>query len=380
MTFLSAILIPEQSSVRHNLSSNRAFKKIDRGPDEKGKGALWSVDPQHEHTFEEQDARKLAEGKLLGKKGKNPAFLEPPLKRSVKGEPKGTPLPPPLTSAPLVKRELPLANNHGPVSNTPFVKAEPHVVKLEPTHASLPPAVVARAPAAFPSHPAPSSNMRPAQMYAQTHAQPSSSAPPQTSSSIPSIPPSVRLPIVVGPPPPSSDSPTNGGDPKPIILHQNTLILNPTIFAHLTPQHLRDLEALGAQKALEILQGYIVRFYKEKLRAEGGRGRGRARGKKPKNGASGSTRPTTATEGLFTTAPLPNRTPKPELQDSTSTPVPAATDAATSVASSEPPMGSLQPPEERAESPVIVIDDDDDGSDAHISKRPRLEGEDEASS
>ena len=48
-----------QSSVRHNLSSNRGFKKVERGPDEKGKGALWTVDPLHEHTFEEQEAKRL---------------------------------------------------------------------------------------------------------------------------------------------------------------------------------------------------------------------------------------------------------------------------------------------------------------------------------
>ena len=42
--------------------------------------------------------------------------------------------------------------------------------------------------------------------------------------------------------------------------------------------------------------------------------------------------------------------------------------------SEPPPMASLQPPSERAESPVIIIDDDDE-EDAHVSKRPRLEGE-----
>ena len=87
---------------------------------------------------------------------------------------------------------------------------------------------------------------------------------------------------------PSSSPEASATDPKPIVLHQNTLILNPTIFAHLTPPQLRDLEALGAQKALEILQGYIVRYYKEKLRAEGGRGRGRGRGRRARGaGAAG---------------------------------------------------------------------------------------------
>jgi len=59
------------------------------------------------------------------------------------------------------------------------------------------------------------------------------------------------------------------------VLHENTLILNPTIFGHLTSEQLKGLETLGAQKALEILQGYIVRFLKEKIRTESGKTRGR---------------------------------------------------------------------------------------------------------
>jgi len=57
--------------------------------------------------------------------------------------------------------------------------------------------------------------------------------------------------------------------------------LNPTIFGHLTTEQLKGLETLGAQKALEILQGYIVRFLKERIKTESGRGRGKggARGR-----------------------------------------------------------------------------------------------------
>lgn len=168
-------------------------------------------------------------------------------------------------------------------------------------------------------------------------------------------------------------------------MYQNTLILNPTIFSHLAPEQLRDLEALGAQKALEILQGYIVRFYKEKLRAEGGRGRGRGRGRKVRGGAPGPSRPPPNPEGLFTTTPLPIRTAKPDAQSSASASTDAqATAQATSTESSSepPPMASLQPGVQETEpgSPIIVVDDDDEeGSDAHISKRPRLEEGDSGS-
>lgn len=344
------MLITVQSSVRHNLSSSRAFKKVERGPDEKGKGALWSVDPQFEHTFEEQEARKQAEARGLGKKGKMP--LEPPLKRSVKGDVKG-PLPPPLTSAPLVMKTSfshTVNTGHPPQSAT-FSRVEAPSAPAPPPPVSVPPTFQPPPPT-----PVPALNTSVSPGPPQVSAPVSSQAP----SSIPPIPPSVRLPIVIGPVPSSSPEAANP-EPKPIVLHQNTLILNPTIFSHLTPQHLRDLEALGAQKALEILQGYIVRFYKEKLRAEGGRGRGRGRGRRPRGGGSqGPPRPT-APEGLFVNTPLPQRSDsvKPEPQTN---------------AAGAPPMGSLQPPDESPDSPVIIIDDDDE-EDARVSKRPRLEGE-----
>lgn len=360
-----------QSSVRHNLSSNRAFKKLDRGPDERGKGALWSVDPMHEHLFEEQDARKQAEGKLFGKKSKDVALLGPPLRRSIKGEPKGTPLPPPLTSAPLVKREFHNTNiSSFPPVHTP-VKQEPSPALVL---ATSPPTST---PASFSSIAAVTHAARtkaePSPPLASTTTEASASTSSRTPSSIPPIPPSVRLPIIIGPvPASSSDASSNPADAKPIVLHQNSLILNPTIFAHLTSEQLRDLEALGAQKALEILQGYIVRYYKEKLRAEGGRGRGRGRGRKLRGGAPSTARPTSTPDGLFTTTPLPMRTAKPEGQDSAT---PGSAEVSAAPSSSEPPMASLQPAgePEAPDSPIIIVDDDDEeNSDSHISKRPRL--------
>ncbi|KAL0070975.1 Pre-rRNA-processing protein fhl1 [Marasmius tenuissimus] len=90
------------SSIRHNLSSGRAFKKMERCGGDRGKGFFWSLDEAHLHTLEEQDARLLLNAASGGKKGgkdKDKA-LEPALKRSVKGDSKG-PLPPPLTNTPL---------------------------------------------------------------------------------------------------------------------------------------------------------------------------------------------------------------------------------------------------------------------------------------
>src|SRR6266478_3510929 len=63
-------------------------------------------------------------------------------------------------------------------------------------------------------------------------------------------------------------SPTPAQRSQPISLHNNTLYLNPDVFVHLTPNQVKGLEALGAQKALEILQEYIAAFLKEKMKVD----------------------------------------------------------------------------------------------------------------
>ncbi|KAJ4472201.1 hypothetical protein J3R30DRAFT_3523865 [Lentinula aciculospora] len=88
------------SSVRHNLSSGRAFKKMERCGGDRGKGFFWSLDEAHQHTLEEQDS-KLQSGSVdnTSKLRKKDKTLEPPLKRSVKGDAKEV-VPPPLISTP----------------------------------------------------------------------------------------------------------------------------------------------------------------------------------------------------------------------------------------------------------------------------------------
>lgn len=374
---------PAQSSVRHNLSSNPGFKKLLRGKDEKGKGALWLVDEAFEHSFEEQDARRQAaaaaasasgkDGKASGKKGKSTVPLEPLFKRSVKGDVKG-PLPPPLTSTPLTFRTNP--------TPTPVVHPPPATL-----HSLAPSTVVKREPSPIvevkseapqtleistASVAVPSASLSAGPM--QTAAQSSLSTPTPSTSTLPhapAIPATVRIPIIVGHVPQSSSSTSQAASPKPIVLHDNSLFLNPEIFSHLTPEHLKDLEALGAQKALEILQSYIVRYYKEKLKAEGGRTRGRGKPKKPKGTTAGPgvVRGDATNSGPFTTAPLPPRASNPPTSAS---PVPCAvvpSEASPPSAPGLPPSTASVP--ESAPSPIVVIDDDSDEGPA--TKRRRLD-------
>ncbi|TFY53641.1 hypothetical protein EVJ58_g9341 [Rhodofomes roseus] len=374
-----------ESSVRHNLSSNPGFKKVLRSKEEKGKGALWLVDEAFEHSFEEQDARRQAaaaaasaggkDGKLSSKKSKNAVPLEPLFKRSVKGDVKGL-LPPPLTSTPLMFKTNstltphaypPTAASLHPSSSAPVVKLEPSPAPQIKTELSqtleiptAPTTVFQVSPQPAPV-PAPTSSVSPA-----TNPLSSSVATPSLSSA-PAIPTTVRIPIIVGHVPQSSTSSAPAAPPKPIVLHDNSLILNPEIFSHLTSEHLKDLEALGAQKALEILQSYIVRYYKEKLKAEGGRSRGRGKPKKvkvPPTGA-GVGRGDAVSTGPFTTAPLPPR--------GLNVPDHASPDSAPNVPVQASPSAPGPPPPEAeaAPSPILVIDDDLDEGPA--AKRRRLD-------
>ena len=327
--------------------------------------------------FEEQEARAASsaasggkDSKAGGRKGKTTAVLEPPLKRSVRGEPKGAPLPPPLTSTPLVfKREAAPQLMPGSASG-PSIKDEYPL----PSHQSLSNGA-ANSTSAQPAS-AKSELTSPQATSATLPAELSSSA--TTSGlSIPPIPASVILPIIVGPVPashpsatPSAAQSTDSATPHlstpPIVLHENQLILNPTIFSHLTPEQLRELEALGAQKALEILQGHIVRYLKERIKTEGrARGRGRvkrARGSAPSNAAAQTEKQDKSSHpgtGLFTTTPLLPRNAPPPMDALLPTPSPSGASDGQVEAETGP------------SSPIVVVDDDEP-SDGPVHKRRRL--------
>ena len=244
---------------------------MERSQGERGKGYYWSIDENYEHIVLEQDAKM------------EQALSNASREKSKKN--KG-PLPPPLTSQPLASKTV--ANPNGSLTSTfRALPVSTAVVKVERPNQSFANHTLLPVGPGIPYPPVPA-NTHPAahlrHLSQQTSPVPSSSTYPASGGKAPGIPPTVRIPIIVGPVPesyvPSSTSELSASTSPhlptpPIVLHENTLILNPTIFGHLTSEQLKGLETLGAQKALEILQGYIVRFLKERIKTESGKGRGR---------------------------------------------------------------------------------------------------------
>ncbi|EJD54019.1 hypothetical protein AURDEDRAFT_141920 [Auricularia subglabra TFB-10046 SS5] len=333
-----------ESSVRHNLSSNAAFVKSRRTSDEPGKGAFWTVDPAHVEAFEVAESRAAkpaagGSGKTVSKKDgpskvkkEQPATvpmpvmhqLPPPFaKVAAKGPPPLTtskPLGSPFTSKPLLTSK-PLAS---PFTSKPlpFKPAAPKgagPVKQEAVAAAVPPPPPVAVPAAYPPSavypphamvPAPPMvAAHPPPMAVAPHPLPIAVAPPPIAVAPPfpvaiaaaPVPPSAppapvassstpgdgvsHVPIIVGPLP-ASYVLAPGAEPPLIVLHEGTLVLAPKAFSNLTPAEISEFEKLGPQKALEALQGHMVKFLKEQMRLRG-RGRGRGRGGPGRGGGGG---------------------------------------------------------------------------------------------
>lgn len=330
-----------QSSVRHNLSSNRAFKKLERCAGERGKGFFWSNDPRFEHQFEDQEGRGSANATGGAKdpskaKGKGSKVLEPPLKRSVKGDPK-TPLPPPLTSIPLPAFSSSLSNQNPSTQRQATTVAQSHLSEAKPSSS------VKEEPMTVLESSSAQMNMTssPSRKHEDPNTASFQAATSAANAQMPTIPSdmNMRVPIVIGSTSPSSapSDPLSGKastfdlSSPPISLQRDTIILNPAIFSSLTPEQLKELESLGAKKAIEILQSYIVRFLKERIKTEGAKAKGKKKKDKKKKdssnkeeGAGNADQPNStvaqpgsasmkskakadASSTPFTTAPLPLR-------------------------------------------------------------------------
>ena len=418
--------------MRHNLSSNRAFKKMERCAGERGKGFFWGIEERFIPAFQEQEARlehiqqQQANGSMsvqngikvtAGKSKKGGAALsEPPLKRSVKAG--SGPLPPPLTNTPLAMKSALIPSPGSLASPYPQLHIPPHPLpNPRITNVNSFTTTMAHVDASSSSIPAQPGSTPPTASEAAT------TAAAQSTSFISSLPPSVCIPIVIGSVPPnasSSSSPPPASSPStsssstshlptpPIVLHENTLILNPSVFSHLTPEQLKELEALGAQKALEILQSYIVRFLKERIRGEkeGSRGvRGRGRGRPKRGGVGGMGRGGAPApgpiSGPFTTTPLPppNGVGPPQFREPASGSAMHGKEITSMTGAAPPTIDSQHPspvpvmmtppapiptssstpqtgPGHTSESPIIIVDDvDADEDDEPALKKRRLDGQ-----
>jgi len=381
------------SSVRHNLSSSRAFLKLERCGGDRGKGFFWTLDGKHSQSLEEQEAKILqaaATGSQGGKDGnargrkKEKGQLEPALKRSVKGDIKGGPLPPPLTSSPLPFKTTSTASTVTAVPNT-----SPNVSRgnttpgtsgifAYPTHSH--PSNVGTIPS---GNATPSGSQNPYASLTQSwavHSVNASSSPasvnttplspplaatsstcstgPSSQVSQPNPPPSgvpdVIIPIILGPIPPThlEYSPThlnNSAKEGYMVVHDKKLILDPGVFAGLAKEKLEELERMGTRAALPILTEHMVKVLKRRRAKERGKGRKRGTGKKDEGACM--------VEGLFTTAPLEPRK---------ATGVAADSDMRMDVSPIVTKAGAAQ---EDIGSPIVVVDDsDDDGPSAKRRK------------
>lgn len=317
---------------------------MERCGGDRGKGFFWSIDKKHAQVLEEQESKLqqaaaaaaqgipslTTEAPTKSRKRDKGALLEPPLKRSVKGDVNGTLLPPPLTSAPLSYRGItstalstaPLSrvsNSSNPplsavpaaagtpattgvfpypshahhatmsqsssalTSGTPLIAVNPYATLTQANwglHPAANPAIATTSSSATPTTVSPVSSTSTASVshVASTSARPSLLQHPTPV-------PDVVIPIVLGPIPPTHpdytpNHPNNSAKEGYMVLHERKLILDPDIFIGLTKEMLAELERMGARAALAVLTNHMVRALKERR----AKGRGKERGGRRRTG------------------------------------------------------------------------------------------------
>ena len=398
-----------QSSVRHNLSSSRAFLKLERCGGDRGKGFFWTLDEKHSQSLEEQEAKMLqatAIGSQNGKDGnargrkKDKVLLEPALKRSVKGDIKGSPLPPPLTSSPLTFKTASAASatsvpNSSPDVDNGTIMPGPSRVFAYPSHPHL--SNVWTVPSENTSS---SGTQNPYAALTQNwtvHSMPTMNAGPSpasvnttpfspplvTVSSTPSSGPSLQLvhgqppqlgptpgipdviiPIILGSIPAthpeySPTHPNNSVKEGYMVVHDKKLILDPGVFAGLAKEKLEELERMGTRAALPVLTEHMIKVLKRRRAKERGKGRKRGMGKRVEN--------TMAVGSPFTTGLLEPRKAATDLDMQMDVNSTDTGNIATVGAQAKPPVHVTIPvpdpvpmQQEDVGSPIVIVDDTDD--------------------
>ena len=341
---------------------------MERCGGDRGKGFFWSIDEKHAQALEEQESKfqqaaaaaaqgiaSTAEVPTKSRKRDKGALLEPPLKRSVKGDLNGT-LPPPLTSAPLSYRGAttstalsapvscatsssnppvptvpatgtpaatgvfpypshPHLSHHTTVSQsspaltsgptgTPLNTVNPYAALTQTNWGRHPPVNSSTATASLSTTPTAASPVPSTSIASPRHV---ASTPAWPSLPIPSTPghtpvPDVVIPIVLGPiplthPDYTPNNPNNSAKEGYMVLHERKLILDPDVFAGLTKEMLAELEKMGARAALTVLTNHMVRALKERR----AKGRGKERGGRRPRGGGGRARKAGQTQ--FTNGP-----------------------------------------------------------------------------
>ncbi|GAA5975388.1 hypothetical protein JCM11641_004250 [Rhodosporidiobolus odoratus] len=265
-----------QTSIRHHLTPARGFLKVARPADDAGTSSFWQLDPAQLPNFDGHYFQvKKFEGVTTA---------------SSKSPHAGSASPAPSTSSPglsankaVIPSSASSASTSARPSPSPAASSAAATVASNPALAKPLPIIVA---------PIPESYIRPA-------------------------------------PPTGKSQPTDEltasllKDP-PIVLHEGQLILNPTIFAHLTKEEIQTMESNPASQALQKLQAFVVQHFKEKMRKAAAEKAKAAKGKKKKKattdassaGKAGNATASTSTAPPPTTAatapsPATSALPKP---------------------------------------------------------------------
>ncbi|GAA5925319.1 uncharacterized protein JCM15063_004990 [Sporobolomyces koalae] len=300
-----------QNSIRHNLTPARGFLKVLRRPDEAGKGAFWMIDPAQAASFDGFHFRR------------NPSSNSKSTSAAAKSAASGSP-----------------ATAGAPSPADPSAAGS--------TKAAKPSKSKANANAVSASSPAPT---------------PSSAAAATASSSASSSKEALSkpLPIVVGPipdsyvrPAPPKTAADNSHDEvtaalladPPIVLHEGKIILNPGIFAHLTQEQLDNFQAIPASKALQILQAFVVQYFKDKMRRAAAEKARAAKAAAKAAGAAGGQE--SATSAVRATPPSPAAASDSNSPSAASIIVTDASASLSQASAANTPAGASAPSKKRA--------------------------------